>query len=252
MSSRESKSIDHTRIVVYSPQIYENYRLRSGEGLSALFLLLWLIGDLSGLCGAILGGLVPTVIILACYVSFHRRYLLAWELTHECFNTKKYSICDFTLLAQIYYYRWRRSRWPIDPLYDPPTPNTSTTALASEATFGSDYEDESEPLLSSTRSKISERSVEEGEEALGKLVLRYTFCLLFISAFGIGVWWFDEGQYDSGGRGGDLPIGGWGLGSANALVMNGRQGLDRERLRVWLVQIFGWISAVLYVSGFLN
>ncbi len=31
------------RIVVYSPQIYENYSLQSGEGLSVAFVVVWLL-----------------------------------------------------------------------------------------------------------------------------------------------------------------------------------------------------------------
>jgi len=57
------------RIVVYSPQIYENYAHQSGEGLSVVFILILLGGDLCNLLGAILAGLIPTVIILACFVS---------------------------------------------------------------------------------------------------------------------------------------------------------------------------------------
>ena len=59
------------RIVVYSPQIVENYRLKSGEGLSVLFVVIWLLGDLCNLIGAVMAGLLPTVIILAIYVRFH-------------------------------------------------------------------------------------------------------------------------------------------------------------------------------------
>lgn len=59
------------RILVYSPQLYENYRLQSGEGLSVLFFLAWIVGDLCNLMGATLGGLVPAVILLALYVNFH-------------------------------------------------------------------------------------------------------------------------------------------------------------------------------------
>jgi len=70
-------------IVVYSPQIIENYQLKSGEGLSVLFVIVWLLGDLCNLFGAILAGLLPTVIILALY----------------------YTLCDMILLFQIYYYR---------------------------------------------------------------------------------------------------------------------------------------------------
>ncbi|KAF4617910.1 hypothetical protein D9613_005900 [Agrocybe pediades] len=74
-------------IIVYSPQIYENYTLQSGEGLSVSFVIIWLLGDLTNLLGASLGGLLPTVILLALY----------------------YTTCDTILLFQIYYYRWKRS-----------------------------------------------------------------------------------------------------------------------------------------------
>ncbi|PPQ76620.1 hypothetical protein CVT24_011324 [Panaeolus cyanescens] len=73
-------------IVVYSPQVYENYSLQSGDGLSVLFVIIWLLGDLTNLLGAILANLLPTVIILA------------------------YTTCDLILLCQIYYYRWKRAR----------------------------------------------------------------------------------------------------------------------------------------------
>ncbi|KAF9533210.1 PQ loop repeat-domain-containing protein [Crepidotus variabilis] len=73
-------------IVVYSPQLLENYTLQSGEGLSILFVVIWLLGDITNLLGALLGGLLPTVIILALY----------------------YTTCDLTLLFQIFYYRWKR------------------------------------------------------------------------------------------------------------------------------------------------
>ncbi|KDQ11101.1 hypothetical protein BOTBODRAFT_466108 [Botryobasidium botryosum FD-172 SS1] len=72
-------------IVVYSPQFIENYQLQSGEGLSIAFILIWLVGDLTNLLGALLAGLLPTVTFVALY----------------------YSLCDILLLAQIYYYRWK-------------------------------------------------------------------------------------------------------------------------------------------------
>ena len=72
MSGRLCLDHDHSlsvRLVVYTPQIIENYRRKSGEGLSVIFVVIWLIGDLFNLFGAILTGLLPTVIILAVYVS---------------------------------------------------------------------------------------------------------------------------------------------------------------------------------------
>ncbi|KAF7298993.1 hypothetical protein MIND_00847500 [Mycena indigotica] len=72
-------------IVVYSPQIWENYTLQSGEGLSVLFVVVWLLGDICNLLGAFLAKLLPTVIIIAIY----------------------YTLCDCILMTQIYYYRWK-------------------------------------------------------------------------------------------------------------------------------------------------
>ncbi|KAH7885325.1 PQ-loop-domain-containing protein [Phlebopus sp. FC_14] len=72
-------------VIVYSPQIVENYQLQSGEGLSLLFVYIWLLGDLCNLGGALMAHLLPTVIILAIY----------------------YTICDSVLLFQVYYYRWK-------------------------------------------------------------------------------------------------------------------------------------------------
>ncbi|KAF9267354.1 PQ-loop-domain-containing protein [Marasmius fiardii PR-910] len=77
-------------VVVYTPQIYENYVLQSGEGLSVLFVLIWLAGDLFNVLGAIIANLLPTMVILGLY----------------------YTVCDVILLGQIYYYRWKRAKLP--------------------------------------------------------------------------------------------------------------------------------------------
>lgn len=56
------------RVVVYTPQLYKNFTLKSGEGLSVAFVVIWLVGDLCNLIGASRACLLPTVIILAGYV----------------------------------------------------------------------------------------------------------------------------------------------------------------------------------------
>jgi hypothetical protein len=43
--------------------------LKSGEGLSVAFVVIWLLGDLFNLIGACRAGLLPTVIIVAGYVG---------------------------------------------------------------------------------------------------------------------------------------------------------------------------------------
>lgn len=54
-------------LVVFSPQIIENFRRRSGDGLSLSFLVIWLAGDVFNVLGAILQHVLPTMIILALY-----------------------------------------------------------------------------------------------------------------------------------------------------------------------------------------
>jgi len=58
-------------IVVYSPQIWENYQLKSGEGLSVTFIVLWLLGDITNFLGGAMAKLLPTVVVLAIYVSLY-------------------------------------------------------------------------------------------------------------------------------------------------------------------------------------
>ena len=70
-------------IVVFSPQIIENFRRSSAEGLSVTFIFVWLIGDVFNILGGVLQGVLPTMIILAWY----------------------YTLADIVILLQCFYYR---------------------------------------------------------------------------------------------------------------------------------------------------
>lgn len=65
-------------IIVFAPQIYENFRRKSSEGLSLLFVILWLAGDVFNVLGSVLQGVLPTMIILAIYYTFADIVLL-WQ-----------------------------------------------------------------------------------------------------------------------------------------------------------------------------
>jgi uncharacterized protein with PQ loop repeat len=65
-------------IIVFAPQIYENFRRKSSEGLSLLFIILWLAGDVFNVLGSIMQGVLPTMIILAIYYTFADIVLL-WQ-----------------------------------------------------------------------------------------------------------------------------------------------------------------------------
>ena len=58
-------------VVVFSPQIIENFRRRSAEGLSLAFLIIWLAGDVFNILGAVLQGVLPTMVRLASAGSIH-------------------------------------------------------------------------------------------------------------------------------------------------------------------------------------
>jgi len=82
----------------------------------------------------------------------------------------KYTICDATLLFQIYYYRWKRSR----PIFH--SPNLQDR--------------ETDPLL------VDGDEITEEVLPLGVLALRYSTALVFVVAVGLMAWWItydDEG-----------------------------------------------------------
>ncbi|OWO99967.1 hypothetical protein B2J93_1452 [Marssonina coronariae] len=70
-------------IVVFSPQIVENFRRGSADGLSLQFIIVWLAGDIFNILGAVFQGVLPTMLILAIY----------------------YTMADIVLLGQCFYYR---------------------------------------------------------------------------------------------------------------------------------------------------
>lgn len=70
-------------VVVFSPQIIENFRRSAADGLSLQFVIVWLAGDVFNILGAVLQGVLPTMVILAIY----------------------YTIADIVLLGQCFYYR---------------------------------------------------------------------------------------------------------------------------------------------------
>ncbi|KAK6465704.1 PQ loop repeat-domain-containing protein [Scheffersomyces coipomensis] len=65
-------------IIVFAPQIYENFKRKSSEGLSLSFIILWLAGDVFNVLGSVLQGVLPTMIILAIYYTLADIVLL-WQ-----------------------------------------------------------------------------------------------------------------------------------------------------------------------------
>jgi len=76
-------------IVVFSPQILENWKRSSADGLSVVFIIVWLAGDFFNIFGAVLQGVLPTMIILAVYYTLADIVLLI-----QCFWYKGFTLRD--------------------------------------------------------------------------------------------------------------------------------------------------------------
>ncbi|KAJ4293648.1 auxilin-like clathrin-binding protein required for normal clathrin function [Kalmusia sp. IMI 367209] len=72
--------------VVFSPQIIENWKRSSAEGLSVVFITVWLLGDFFNIFGAVLQGVLPTMIILAVYYTLADIVLLGQYFWYEGFR----------------------------------------------------------------------------------------------------------------------------------------------------------------------
>lgn len=57
-------------IVLLLPQLIEQWRLKSSEGISPIFIGIWFFGDVCNLVGSIWGGLLPGVVLLALWFCF--------------------------------------------------------------------------------------------------------------------------------------------------------------------------------------
>lgn len=56
-------------VIVFSPQLWANYRRKSGESLSVLFLGIWLVADFFSIVGLCLAQLATYQIVLAAYYT---------------------------------------------------------------------------------------------------------------------------------------------------------------------------------------
>jgi hypothetical protein len=80
--------VDSVTNPIKLPQLYENYQNSSADALSVTFLIVWFLGDVTNLAGAVWDGLLGTVIAIAIYFCF----------------------IDMALISQTFYYKLRDSR----------------------------------------------------------------------------------------------------------------------------------------------
>ncbi|GAB1320215.1 Putative vacuolar membrane transporter for cationic amino acids [Madurella fahalii] len=232
-------------VVVFSPQIIENFRRSSAEGLSIQFLVVWLLGDVFNILGAVLQGVLPTMIILAIY----------------------YTIADVVLLAQCFYYRGFTLRDDVPPPQPPkPQRNGDTsgsvsvvnghlgepnerTGLLSAASAGAvperspylcygadDHERRgSWSHLSPAVPFVSEEPEPSPPRAPPTRLQAFAFnslAILMVCAAGVAGWWLSR-RYGHRDGDGDRP----------------EDNQDDPLSFNLLGQIFGWLCAVLYLGS---
>ncbi|KAL2257967.1 hypothetical protein VTK26DRAFT_8900 [Humicola hyalothermophila] len=227
-------------VVVFSPQIIENFRRGSAEGLSIQFVVVWLLGDVFNILGAVLQGVLPTMIILAIY----------------------YTIADVVLLAQCFYYRGFTLRDDIPPPPQPPPktkrdghsapdgPTERTSLLGGappeRAPYHGDADDHHERRGSWSQLSPAVPFVSEEPEfaapappptRLQAFALN-SLAILMVCAAGVAGWWLSRGYSGGdGGGGGDEDAPGDGGPGDDPLAFN------------TLGQVFGWLCAVLYLGS---
>ncbi|KAF2403096.1 PQ-loop-domain-containing protein [Trichodelitschia bisporula] len=119
-------------VVVFSPQIVENFRRKSAEGLSVVFIVVWLAGDVFNIAGAVLQGVLPTMIILAVY----------------------YTLADLVLLGQLFYYEG----FTLKDKVRTPTGPTERTSLLPPGSGNGHSNGHSDPHTIATYNGLERRS----------------------------------------------------------------------------------------------
>lgn len=204
-------------VVVFSPQIIENFRRGSADGLSLQFVIVWLLGDVFNILGAVLQGVLPTMIILAIY----------------------YTIADVVLLGQCFYYRgftWKDEVVPPAPKpqdqHHAGEPTERTGLLAQQAQRerrGSDWSDFSH--LNPTLPLVSETPPSPPPPPPTRLqaIAFNTLAVIMVIAAGVAGWFLSRAH---GGAEEHTP-----------------EHHDEDlHFDLW-GQIFGWLCAVLYLGS---
>lgn len=190
-------------VIVFVPQIYENFHRKSAEGLSLMFVILWLAGDVFNLVGAMLQGLLPTMILLAAY----------------------YTLADIILLVQCL---WYGTEEKVDPVHLSPANPINESVLQ-------DVFNEEQPLLPHANRGRQEDVNADDFQSLG----------VFMEAGSSSKRYFNDTVIVSA-----VVLGGflsWYISYCNSPKQS--EPYDPDLPMNWLAQLFGYLSAVLYLGS---
>ncbi|KAJ1951522.1 putative vacuolar membrane transporter for cationic amino acids, partial [Dispira parvispora] len=220
-----------TWVIVFIPQLYENYQRKSAESLSIHFLLFWIVGDIFNLLGSIYQEVLFTTVLLAVYFVFF----------------------DILIIAQcVYYYRSSKNDEPqVAPGKtvgsDPLRPTESSPLLSSDGMTGPS---------SSRCSTIVNVQGDDGETAsapqaaspaqglLGEARQRMML-LVPLVMFNLGVLSYNQWMQPLSDAGS-----GWPLGVSPLMMLSTPTPSDPPAQHFKLFpQLCAWTSVVLYISA---
>ncbi|XBW38447.1 hypothetical protein QEN19_004035 [Hanseniaspora menglaensis] len=203
-------------VVVFLPQIYENYVRGSSEGLSIDFIIIWLIGDIFNVLGSVMQRVIFTAILLAIY----------------------YTLADIVLLVQCLKYGNHKFS---ESTSSPASPFNEKMKLLMARVFGGSDSiivatasnsaeiSEIQPLLSNTT------SIQKNIETQNTAVKRIKELLIVTAVIIVGIlsWYITYISQD--GKLPDLP--------------NPNDPNDKRLQFNITAQIFGYVSAVFYLAS---
>ncbi|KAM5346736.1 hypothetical protein ACJ41O_009741 [Fusarium nematophilum] len=76
-------------ICLLLPQLFANYKAKSADGLSMAFLIVWLLGDVTNLVGALFTRLAPTAVALAGYFCIADLVLISQCVYYNTLNARR-------------------------------------------------------------------------------------------------------------------------------------------------------------------
>ncbi|KAK9729539.1 putative vacuolar membrane transporter for cationic amino acids, variant 2 [Basidiobolus ranarum] len=182
-------------VVVFTPQLYENWKRKNSNSLSLTFVAIWIAGDVFNLIGAYLQQLLPTMLFLAFY----------------------YSLADVILLFQVIYYR----------------------------RFGF-YEDEEQSALIHSRRNSYDTITSSVEDTVRRrnnswlYVILPIICLATLGIIGFSLrhtFSIEDQNLDPN------------FITFDSFLASGAVNLPSDAEISLVPQIFGWISAILYVGA---
>lgn len=214
-------------VVVFSPQIIENFRRGSADGLSLQFIIIWLFGDIFNVLGGVMQGVLPTMIILALY----------------------YTLADIVLMGQCFYYRgFTFSDTPELPQKPPSGQSTigdphEATGLLSpprlneqDRRWSGEHLSPAVPLIIPPTSHPTQPAVSRRHTRL-HAVFANTFAILMVCLAGVLGWYFSNGKQSTSSQI-DPPTGG----------PSEREGsIDKSLEFDFWGQVFGYLCAALYL-----